>query len=615
MAYNFDALYSGYKWSATDLKYFFPTSRPSYYGGLDVWNVNGFNVNQIAAAKAAMDAASQVCNVKFSQGTSAETSQITWANGDNGASSTTTAYSYFPNQASLISGDIWIENNNLGAHGTGNPIKGTYGYETYIHELGHALGLKHPFEGAVQYTSAQENYWKYTVMAYSYVTDPQAPVSYQLYDIATLQQMYGANMSYATGNDTYNYAYLSDTRTIWDAAGNDTLDVSSSTLSSTINLNPGTFSSIGLNHAGNANSENLAIAYNCYIENVTTGSNVDYVTGNALANLIKTNAGYDNVNAGGGNDTIDGGADADLIHGDEGNDVIYSGAGGVASNSIGDKLYGDAGDDTIIVTGAALTGSVYDGGTGYDTLDFSQSTAAVTINLNNTSAVSGFEAVYGSSLADSVIGDATDNNISGNDGNDTINAGTGTDYVRGGVGDDYLYGGVGDDGLYGDAGNDHLYGGSENDRLYGGNGSDTMYGDEGNDFFYGAQNDDVMIGGAGDDTLAGGSGNDYFDGGIGNDFLDGYGSTNDVFVFGLGYGRDTIASFRDFVMYNKDLPEVDVVDLHGYAGYKTFTDVMAHASQVGYDVVINFSASDVLTLQNINISTLTFHDFTGYATV
>ena len=68
-----------------------------------------------------------------------------------------------------------------------------------------------------------------------------------------------------------------------------------------------------------------------------------------------------------------------------------------------------------------------------------------------------------------------------------------------------------------------------------------VVGGEGNDELRASHLDTTILGGAGDDKLDGGNGNDILDGGAGNDTLDG-GYGNDTYVFGRGYGHDTIKS-------------------------------------------------------------------------
>ncbi|WP_418815919.1 calcium-binding protein [Pseudoruminococcus massiliensis] len=67
----------------------------------------------------------------------------------------------------------------------------------------------------------------------------------------------------------------------------------------------------------------------------------------------------------------------------------------------------------------------------------------------------------------------------------------------------------------------------------------VLVGGAGKDTLNGSSEDDMLIGGLGDDSLSGNGGNDILDGGEGNDYLGG-GSGDDTYIFGKGYGIDTI---------------------------------------------------------------------------
>ena len=75
-----------------------------------------------------------------------------------------------------------------------------------------------------------------------------------------------------------------------------------------------------------------------------------------------------------------------------------------------------------------------------------------------------------------------------------------------------------------------MLGMSGNDSISGTGAGDVICGDEGNDRLNGNYGNDIIYGGIGDDTLDGGAGSDLLEGGEGND----------VYVFGRGYGNDTI---------------------------------------------------------------------------
>jgi Ca2+-binding RTX toxin-like protein len=77
------------------------------------------------------------------------------------------------------------------------------------------------------------------------------------------------------------------------------------------------------------------------------------------------------------------------------------------------------------------------------------------------------------------------------------------------------------------------------DFLTGGAGDDVINGLGGNDTLGAGSGNDILNGGAGDDVLYGQDGKDTLDGGTGNDDLQG-GAGNDIYLFGPGYGQDSI---------------------------------------------------------------------------
>ncbi|MEZ5616213.1 MAG: calcium-binding protein [Rhodocyclaceae bacterium] len=82
-----------------------------------------------------------------------------------------------------------------------------------------------------------------------------------------------------------------------------------------------------------------------------------------------------------------------------------------------------------------------------------------------------------------------------------------------------------------------LTGGDESQWL--GNGADIVLAGEGNDRLYGNNGADWLFGQGGDDIIYGGNGEDLLSGGAGNDLLRGDAGA-DTYVFGRGYGHDTI---------------------------------------------------------------------------
>ncbi|MEO1941734.1 MAG: hypothetical protein ABGW77_02450 [Campylobacterales bacterium] len=244
--------------------------------------------------------------------------------------------------------------------------------ETLSHELGHGLGLKHPFDSEPVMPSEDDN-TAHTIMSYTFVEEylpllyynPDGSYGYnwtnveggfRLYDIEALQYLYGGNPTHNNENTTYSLGNLPQNGGFYlidDRGGIDLLDLSDTTFNNYINLTPGTFSSVGsnflewtlhrqvlqlqqkyhfsddfqiqfekwaLHHLKDnplayTGEDNLGITAGSIIENYSGGSGKDIVYDNSGNNIISTGAGDDTIYLlNGGDDRVDGG---------EGHDIVY----------------------------------------------------------------------------------------------------------------------------------------------------------------------------------------------------------------------------------------------------------------------------------------------------
>ena len=431
-----DALLGGTKWGsgavgqAVTVTYSFAQSgllwRTGYGSGEPSYGFQPLNGTQMEVARKALNAWSAVANVSFVEVT--ESSTVVGDMRFASSSLPSTAWAYYPS-SSAEGGDVWLGRNSY----FDSTADGSYSLLGLMHEIGHSLGLKHPHDtdGSGVVLAVNLDYLGNSVMSYrSYInqtigsayTNTFFPTTPGIYDIAALQQLYGANMATNASDTTYHWgAGEQILETIWDAGGTDTIDWSNQSSAAEINLTAGVWSKLGPSYdtAGGENTKTLNIALGVTIENAIGGSADDAICGNDARNLIQ---------GGDGNDTLEGGTGTDTLEGGSGNDLISGRNIGVVTADNGDLIRGGDGDDTI------------DGGAGND-------------------------------------------RINGDAGNDLIYGGSGNDTLYGYYSYDTLIGGDGNDYLFGYSSNDSLVGGTGNDTLYGHTGRDTLDGGVGYDTF------------------------------------------------------------------------------------------------------------------------------------
>src|SRR5258708_5720692 len=231
----------------------------------------------------------------------------------------------------ITRGEIWL-NSNWSSQNSDNAMAfGGYGFETYMHEIGHSLGLSHPGAydagngGSITYANNAEyslDNRQYSIMSYFGGYAPgvgwqqDGTYSNWLYsetpmvdDVAAIQAIYGADMTTRTGDTTYGFHsnagravfdFTVNTQpivTIWDAGGNDTLDVSGYSANQRIDLHAGAYSDVG----GMVN--NVAIASGVTTETALGASANATITRNDAHNVLRGNVGNGSIDVAARTDT------------------------------------------------------------------------------------------------------------------------------------------------------------------------------------------------------------------------------------------------------------------------------------------------------------------------
>ncbi|MFL0791154.1 MAG: hypothetical protein AB8E87_13160 [Prochlorococcus sp.] len=116
--------------------------------------------------------------------------------------------------------------------------------------------------------------------------------------------------------------------------------------------------------------------------------------------------------------------------------------------------------------------------------------------------------------------------------------------------------------LDGLSGNDTIFGSKGRDLLYGRNGEDRLKGGAGRDLLKGGRADDILSGGNGRDRLSGGAGDDVLSGGNGRNSLKG-GLGRDLFRISAHSAHDTITDFSsgdDHIILRSPLGEISIAN-------------------------------------------------------
>lgn len=426
---------------------------------------------------------------------------------------------------------------------------GAFSYVTLIHELGHGMGMAHPHdnggrssimrgveeEAAFDYTTGdfELNQGVFTMMSYEdgWQSSPYGNASttaghgylmgLSAFDIAVIQDKYGVNEEFATGDDTYTLKDVNASgtgfRAIWDAGGTDAI-VYDGARDTTIDLRAAT---LEYEYGGGGNVSyaygvfgGFTVANGVTIENATSGAGNDTLIGNDAANALSGGAGNDSLSGGGGADILIGGLGTDSLNGGDGADVFrFESAGDSTVGSGRDKIVDFVqGSDLIDLTalGAAnfVGTSAFSGKAGQ--VRYAAFAGATIVELDQDGdGDTDFQLELAGglplsvddfvNLADALGATNGDDTLTGTAGNDVLNGRGGNDTLRGLAGNDILIGGAGADRLTGGAGSDVFVLESAGDSPIGGRDVIT-------DFVRGSDRIDL----SGIDAISGTAGDDAF---------------------------------------------------------------------------------------------------------
>lgn len=383
---------------------------------------------------------------------------------------------------------------------------GGFTFTTLIHEMGHGHGLAHPHDNgghsgvmdgvtsdgpAFDYTTGDFglNQAVYTMMSYqdgwqespygqADTTDPYGWLgSLMAFDVAAIQDKYGVNEDFATGDDVYTLKDENAPGTyyscIWDAGGTDEIRYVGSK-DANIDLRP---ASLKYENGGGGWISyawgvygGFTIANGVTIEKATGGDGADTITGNDAANILAGGAGNDTLTGGAGADTfvVAAGSGLDTVTDFEvgGDHIDLGGRNWSVSQQGADTLITVAGGDSMLLTGVQAASIHAD----------SFINAGAELGRALPTAPAGNLLITGTALNDSFLGTSAAETFKGLDGSDVISASGGNDWLEGGAGNDKMSGGLGDDVLIGGAGKDTLTGNGGADTFYFFAASDSVVG-------------------------------------------------------------------------------------------------------------------------------------------
>jgi serralysin len=370
-------------------------------GGTLTVNLTGLTTSGQDLARAALVTWAEIIGINFAE--VATGGQIVFDDNEEGAFADGIWANGITSSANVNVSTQWLADYGTARNG--------YAFQTYIHEIGHALGLGHAgdYNNSARYpyeANYQNDGWPLTIMSYfdqrentyfsgqgfnqNYITTPM------MADILAITNLYGRSTTTRAGDTVYGAGWSANMGALclFDSSGVDTINVSAFSGNQRIDLNPGTYSNV-VGETGN-----VSIALGVIIENATAGAGADTLIGNSIANVLQGQRGNDVLLGGAGADTMVGGAGSDSYEVDDLRDVLVEAAEQNSADvvyayvdftlprevehlvlSYGNQTYGYGNDGNNIMVGNAR-GNVLEGRAGYDTLTGGAGSDLFIVNQN-----------------------------------------------------------------------------------------------------------------------------------------------------------------------------------------------------------------------------------------
>ena len=309
---EYAARYSSLLGDAKTFNFGFPDTIPDYASDdpEDSNNWESFNAAQRIFTRSVFEYIASIVDITFTEVTNIDAvNTFSFANNSQDNSG---AYGKYPSSSSSGS-DVYVDKEwDDGSAKTGSlqPRQSEYAAYLWMHEIGHSLGLKHPFDeanvsgdvGPPPYLQENEDRADWTVMSYNYSPNDYY-IRYSPLDIAALQYLYGPNPASRAGDDTYTFD-PANANFIWDGAGTDTIDASGAEEKVTVYLEPGYWGFKGDAKADTITSNGqITVNFGTKIENLIGSNFGDHLVGNELNNQLTGNAGNDSIDGSTGIDT------------------------------------------------------------------------------------------------------------------------------------------------------------------------------------------------------------------------------------------------------------------------------------------------------------------------